>query len=164
MSITSRLENIQQTHQQYLTLIGIEDRADELASNNLNIGGYSEYQRMAAVSVVETLGLEQPATVRSIDAVAEVLYVCAATRPPALKWNDNNLRHYENWRNQHNDSNLAQTWINEIQAMSNRKLEEMASHLRVDDVSNEVFVTSFKEGSVHRHDGQHGDLMDFVHA
>jgi hypothetical protein len=159
-----RLQNIQATHARYLTLIDIEHRAEELASSNLNIGGYSQHQERAAEIVAGALGLAEAADNRSIDAVAEVLYLCAVTRPPATKWSDANLRHYENWHRQQTDSDLAQTWINEIQGMANQKLEALSSHLRVDDVSREVFVTSFNQGSVHRHDGQHGDLLDFARS
>lgn len=162
MSIESRLEIILATHSQHQTLIDIESEATKIAEGYLiGIGGHSKYQYAAAKRVVDLLGIKEGAARINVDPIWEILYLCAITRPQPI-YNVAKKAHYENWKKQHEDLNLALSWLNEIRAMSNKSLEALGSHLRLDDYSNEAFITSFKEGTVHRHDGRHGDKLDFA--
>lgn len=161
MNIQSRLNNILDTHERYNTLIEIEHHAEEFAASHIALGDYSSFQQLSAQETAKILQITEPANRIGIDPISEILYLCAATRPSPCKWDNSNETQYQNWKAQHENKALAQSWAEEIKSMGNRKLEALSSHLRTDDISKEVFVTSFKEGTVHQHDSQHGDSLDF---
>lgn len=159
MSVKSRKQIIEKTHEEYQTLADIEDRIQELAASNLNVGGYSAYQRNAAKECSDFLGIQEACKARDIDPIEEILYLCGVTRPPALK-DESRIAWYQGWLQQQYNENLAIDWANKIKRMGNRKLEALSSYLREDHASGEIFVTKFNVGSTHKHDGNHGDLLD----
>ncbi len=153
---------IQQNHAKYLTLVEIEDEIEQIAQGIVPSSVHSNHQRKAAQIAAHSMGITNAANKVEVNAEAEVIYLCAIKRPPIFPNTQAKLEHCENWKAQHilSTEELAALWVAEIKEMSNQTLAALSSHLRLDDFSGEVFVTLFKEGTVHQHNGKHGDLFD----
>lgn len=162
MSVESRKTKVLECNKKWNTLLGLsEQEINCFIESNIHPANYwGKLQEQAAKIVVKKIGIESAAKKIEVNPEAEVLYACAVKRP-SLIFNESNPNHYINWRdiNSKSPEKIAEEWVLELRKKGNRYLEAISSHIRCEDQSG-FFITSFREGTVHRADGNGGDIFD----
>jgi hypothetical protein len=163
MSIESRKIKVLECNKKWNTLLGLsEQEINSFVESNIHPANYwGQIQEEAAKIVVGKIAIESAAKKINVNPEAEVLYACAVKRP-SLIFDESNPNHYANWQkvNSKSAEKIAEEWILELREKGNRYLEAISSHIRCEDWSDRFFITSFREGTVHRADGNGGDIFD----
>ena len=165
MSVESRKTKVLECNKKWNTLLGLsEQEINSFIESNIHPANYwGKLQEQAAKIVVKKIGIESAAKKIEVNPEAEVLYACAVKRPSLIfNESESDPNHYINWRDVNSKSaeQIAEEWIKELRKKGNRYLEAISSHIRCEDLSDHFFITSFSEGTVHRADGNGGDIFD----